>query len=350
MKVVLAGGGTGGHVFPALAVARELSALGASPHFMGATRGLEASAVPKAGYPLELLPLEPMKGGGLRRALRGGLIASSGVAAALRFLRRERPIVVLGVGGYAAGPACLAAALLRIPMAVLEPNAVPGFTNRVLAPFAARAYVAWPSAGRRFKSARALGVPVRAGFGVARYDPRPPHRLVVLGGSQGAQSLNQALPLALGALSRRGIALSVLHQTGKHSVEKVARMYEVEGVRAEVTAFVDDVPKAFAEASLIVARSGASTVAEILASGRPSVLVPFPFAADDHQSENARMVEQARAGVQVAEAELEARLLPTLAELLADSARRAAMVEAATHQARPRAAADIATDLLSLAR
>lgn len=348
MKVILAGGGTGGHVFPALAVARALDALGAQPHFVGAERGLEATAVPKAGYPLTLLPLEPMKGGGLKRAMRGGMIAATGVAAAVRLLRQERPAVVLGVGGYAAGPACLAAAVLRIPMAVLEPNAIPGFTNRVLTPFATRAYVAWAEAGRKFKSARVLGVPVRSGFHAAPYEPRPPHRIVVLGGSQGAQSLNQTLPQAFGALQRGGLELSVIHQTGKHSVDKVTRMYESERVTAQVTSFLEDVPKAFAEASLVVARAGASTVAEILASARPSVLVPFPFAADDHQSANARRVESSRAGLHVAEAELAERIETVLANLLGDSARLSAMAEAAREHARPDAAAAVARDLLSL--
>ena len=348
MKVILAGGGTGGHVFPALAVARALETLGAKPHFVGAARGLEATAVPKAGYPLTLLPLEPMKGGGVRRAMRGGVIAATGVAAATRLLRRERPSVVLGVGGYAAGPACLAAAVLGIPMAVLEPNAVPGFTNRMLMPFAARAYVAWGEAGRKFKTFRVLGVPVRAGFLVAPYEPSPPHRIVVLGGSQGAQSLNRGLPAAFGALQRQGHTLSVIHQTGKHSVEEVESAYRAQGVEARVTSFLEDVPGAFAAASLVVARGGASTVAEILASGRPSVLVPFPFAADDHQTANARLVEQSRAGLHVAEAELEARIVTVLGNLLGDPARLSAMATAAAAHGRPDAAATIARDLLDL--
>ncbi len=348
MKVLLAGGGTGGHVFPAIAVARALTTLGAKPLFVGAARGLEATAVPAAGYPLHVLPLEPMKGGGMRRAVRGGMIAATGVAAATRLLRRERPSVVLGVGGYAAGPACLAAALLRIPMAVLEPNAIPGFTNRMLMPFATRAYVAWASAGARFRSWRLLGVPVRAGFRAMPYVPEAVHRIVVLGGSQGARALNETLPDVFGELQRRGVPLSVLHQTGRHSVEAVAQHYAARGVSAEVTPFVDDVPAAFARASLVVGRSGASTVAEILASARPSVLVPFPAAADDHQTENARMVEAAHAGLHVAERDVSVRLVTVLANLFADPSRLIAMAAAAQVESRPDAAAHIARDLLEL--
>lgn len=348
MKVLLAGGGTGGHVFPAIAVARALVSLGGKPLLVGAARGLEATAVPAAGFPLHLLPLEPMKGGGMQRAVRGGMIAATGVAAATRLLRRERPAVVLGVGGYAAGPACLAAALLRIPLAVIEPNAVPGFTNRMLQPFAARAYVAWAVAGQRFRSAKVLGVPVRAGFHATPYVPEAVHRIVVLGGSQGAKALNANLPAAFGALQRRGVPLSILHQTGKHSVEEVTRSYAAEGVTAEVTPFVDDVPAAFARASLVVGRSGASTVAEILASARPSVLVPFAAAADDHQTANARMVEAARAGLHVAERDLKERLVTVLENLFADPARLIAMAAAAQVESRPDAALQIARDLLTL--
>ncbi len=350
MKVLLAGGGTGGHVYPAIAVARALTQIGSAPLFVGAARGLEATAVPAAGYPLHLLPLEPMKGGGMKRALRGGMIAATGVAAATRLLRRERPAVVLGVGGYAAGPACLAAALLRIPMAVLEPNAVPGFTNRMLQPFAARAYVAWAAAGQHFRSAKLLGVPVRAGFYATPYVPEVVHRIVVLGGSQGSQALNGTLPAAFGALQRRGVAISILHQTGRHSIDEVARAYAAEGVVAEVTPFVDDVPGAFARASLVVGRAGASTVAEILASARPSVLVPFPAAADDHQTANARMVEAARAGLHVAERDLKQRFVTVLENLFADPTRLVAMAAAAQVESRPDAALHVARDLLELPR
>lgn len=354
MKVVIAGGGTGGHVFPAIAIAHELVARGVAPHFIGAERGMEARAVPAAGFGLTLLPLEPMKGGGLRRALRGGMIAATGVAAAMRELRRLRPAVVLGVGGYAAGPTCLAARLLGIPMAVLEPNAAAGFTNRVLAPLAKRAYLAWPEVGARFRSVRVCGVPVRSRFVASPY--RAGRRIVVLGGSQGAKALNTTLPTVFGALRRRKYEISVLHQTGQSSVEETRARYHAEGLLdATVTPFVDDVPAAFAEASLIVARAGASTVAEILASARPSVLVPFPFAADDHQRANAREVERVGAGVCVEEADLGARLPALLEELLgpnedARSPRLRAMAEAAAAHARPRAAADIAEDLLKLAR
>ena len=347
MKILLAGGGTGGHVFPAIAVARALSELGANPLFVGAERGLEAKAVPDAGYKLHLLPLEPMKGGGVRRAMRGGMIAATGVAAATRLLRRERPAVVLGVGGYAAGPTCLAAAVLGIPLAVLEPNAVPGFTNRLLAPFATRAYVTWPGAGRRFRSVRVLGVPVRPGFMVTPYVAR--RRIVVFGGSQGARILNETLPGAFAELRAQGLEFSLLHQTGRSAAPAAAERYAALGIPVQVTPFVDDVPAELARASLVLGRAGASTVAELLAAGRPSVLVPFAAAADDHQTANARLVEAAGAGVHVAEREL-GRLAVVLRELFSEPARLSGMANAAASIARPNAAHAIAVDLLSLAR
>jgi UDP-N-acetylglucosamine--N-acetylmuramyl-(pentapeptide) pyrophosphoryl-undecaprenol N-acetylglucosamine transferase len=354
--ILIAGGGTGGHVFPALAVAEALVRMAdVRVIFVGTERGLEASVIPARGYVLETLAVEPMKGGGLARALRGGAIAAAATVRSASLLSRHRPRVVLSVGGYAAGPLSLAAAAARVPVALLEPNAIMGLANRVLAPLCRRAYVAWPEAARyaRRGAMRAYGVPLRDGFVPAPYVARGTSRVLVLGGSQGASALNERLPDAIGRLVRSmpGRDLEVMHQTGADRQAEVRAAYEREGVeRAVVVPFVDDMPDAMRWADVIVGRSGASTVAEIGAIGRASVLVPFPFAADDHQAKNAAALVASGGALSIRqEAADGVRLARELALLLGDAPRRTAMAEAAARAGRPRAAVDIASDLLGIA-
>lgn len=349
-RVVIAGGGTGGHVFPGLAVADALRALAdVEVVFVGSPRGLESRIVPAHGYTLEVLDVGPMKGGGAARAVRGGATAARATFAARRLLARVEPDVVLGVGGYAAGPVCLAAALRGIPVAVLEPNAAPGLTNRILGPFSRRAYVAWAEAEGSFRAGRtrALGVPIRAGFAAADYVCHAPPRVLVLGGSQGAQALNERVP---GALAMCKMHASVLHQTGdaqRAAVEDAYRGRGVEGVR--VVSFIDDVARELAAADLVVSRAGAVTVAEICAVGRPAVLIPFPFAADDHQARNARAVAVAQGAVCILQDDATAgRLAREIGGLLDDPQRRARMAAAARGLGRPAAARAVAEDLLDL--
>ena len=353
--ILVAGGGTGGHVFAGLAVGRALADLAdVEVVFAGSPRGLESKVIPEAGFHLELLDVAPMKGGGLGRALSGGLTALKATAASRALVSRFAPRAVLSVGGYAAGPVSLAAALAGVPLAVLEPNAVLGFANKLLAPFAARAYVAWDEVSASFRKGRSrrLGVPLRPGFEPREYVQHAPKRVLVLGGSQGASALNERLPEALGGVAQRFAGIEVVHQVGRGKADVVSAAYARAGVTgARVLEFVDDVPGALEGADLVIARAGALTVAEIAAVGRAAILVPFPHAADDHQAKNALALEAAGGCVCVRqEAATVVRLEREIGDLLADDARRRAMADAARCAGRPGAARDIAKDLLELAR
>lgn len=349
--ILIAGGGTGGHVFPGIAVAKALEKLAdVRIAFAGASRGLEARVVPPLGYELELLDVEPMTGGGLQRAVRGALVAAKATRQARSFVRRIAPAAVLSVGGYAAGPAALACVAQRIPLAVLEPNSVLGLTNRLLAPFCKRAYLAWSEMGRHFREDRArfYGVPLRPGFEPQAYTVGPsPKRLLILGGSQGARALNEVIPRAVASMPN----LAIVHQAGKDRDDAVrARYAELGATNVEVVPFLEDVAARMAAADLIVARAGAVTVAEISALGRAALFVPFPDAADDHQAKNALSLA-ALGGAVCVRQELaeEARLTTEIGDLLADDPRRIAIANAARNHGKPFAVDDIARDLLALA-
>jgi UDP-N-acetylglucosamine--N-acetylmuramyl-(pentapeptide) pyrophosphoryl-undecaprenol N-acetylglucosamine transferase len=267
-------------------------------------------------------------------------------------VRALRPRAVLGVGGYAAGPVTLAAALLGVPVALMEPNRVVGLANRLLAPFARRAYVAWEETGAGFRAGtkRVYGVPLRAGFAPKPYVARGTARVLVLGGSQGAAALNERMPQAVARLT--GLTgLEVLHQAGRDREGDVRAAYQRAGVaRVSVVPFIDDVPQALADADLVVARAGASSIAELTAVGRASVLVPFPHAADDHQARNAEALARAGGAVCVRqEAADAARLAREIEALLGDDGARTAMADACRACGRPEAARDVAVDLLALA-
>jgi UDP-N-acetylglucosamine--N-acetylmuramyl-(pentapeptide) pyrophosphoryl-undecaprenol N-acetylglucosamine transferase len=353
-RIVIAGGGSGGHVFPGLAIAEAL-ALGAEVEvvFAGTARGLEASVVPARGYRLELLEVVPIKGGGPVRAVRGVLVAARAVVRSVALVRRLAPRAVVSVGGYAAGPITLAAGLLGVPVAIVEPNGVAGLANRILGPIAKRAYVAWGPAATTFapRKTRCLGVPIRRGFRPVAYAPKDPPRILVLGGSQGAAPLNERVPEALGIVVRGRPDVQVLHQTGKGRDLAVREAYGRAGVaKARVVPFLDDVASEMAEADVIVARSGAGTVAEIAAVGRPALLVPFPFAADDHQAQNAQAIARAGGAICVRQESADAlRIAGELASLLGDTDRRVRMSEASRAFGKPDAATDIARDLCELA-
>jgi UDP-N-acetylglucosamine--N-acetylmuramyl-(pentapeptide) pyrophosphoryl-undecaprenol N-acetylglucosamine transferase len=350
--VLVAGGGTGGHVFPALAVAEALRSLArVEVVFCGSPRGVEARVVPAAGWTLELLDVAPMQGGGALRAVRGALVASMATARSFAVVRRWRPRAVLGVGGYASGPVSLAAALVGVPVALLETNSVVGLANRILAPVVRRAYVAYESAATRFprRVRRVFGVPLRPGFSGQPYVPRDVPRVLVMGGSQGAEALNERVPRALGDL-RGHRAFAVVHQCGRGREQAVRAAYDRAGVDAVVVPFIDDPARAMADADLIVSRSGAATLAEISALGRASLLIPFPHATGDHQLHNAQEVAAMGAAVCVAQdlATVE-RLAREIERLLSDVPLRRAMAEAAARRGRPGAARAIASDLLALA-
>ncbi len=351
--VLIAGGGTGGHVFPAVAVAESMHALAdVDVVFCGTARGVEARVVPARGWRLELLDVEPMKGGGPARAVRGALVAARATLRALGLVRALRPKAVLSVGGYASGPVSLAAALLGVPVAVMEPNSVLGLANRLLAPFAKRVYIAWDEAGARFRPRvrRDFGVPLRAGFGPKPYAPSGALRVLVLGGSQGAAALNERMPEVFARLGDLP-GLEVVHQAGRERDAAVRAAYEREKVeRVSVVPFIDDVAKALAEADLVVARAGASSIAELTVVGRAAVLVPFPHAADDHQARNAQALERAGGAVCIRQEVADVTCLATeMGRLLRDDRARTLMADASRACGKPRAAHDVAADLLVLA-
>lgn len=355
MKTILiAGGGTGGHVFPGLAVAHALRELAdVDVVFAGSPRGLETRVIPQHGYTLELLDVEPMKGGGPARAVRGAIVAAKAMRHATGLIGRIRPSAVLSVGGYAAGPAALACVRARIPLAILEPNSILGLANRLLAPFAARAYVAWAETARHFKSdkARLYGVPLRPGFEPRAYAAKGTKRLLVLGGSQGATALNERVPSAVARAVANVGELYVVHQTGKDREADVKQAYARAGVEtATVVPFLDDVAEQMAAADVVIARAGAVTLAEIVAIGRASILVPFPHAADDHQAKNAMSLADLGGAICIRqEAADDVRLGTELTLLFQEHERRTRMAQIAREHGHPHAAHEIAKDLLALA-
>jgi UDP-N-acetylglucosamine--N-acetylmuramyl-(pentapeptide) pyrophosphoryl-undecaprenol N-acetylglucosamine transferase len=347
--ILIAAGGTGGHLFPGIAVADELRRRdpGVSVVFVGTPRGLESRLVPRAGYGLELLPILPLNGVGLVRGLQGLLALPWAMVRAATLLARKRPAAVLGIGGYAGGPVTLAAALMGAPTVILEPNARPGFTNRVLRPFVRHAACAYEETRLAFgRKGVVTGNPVRGGFAAL---PRKLHArpltLLAFGGSQGSRILNRALVAALPHLPGAD-ALRIVHQTGEAMRGEVADAYAAAGRGADVLAFLDDMEARFAAADLVLCRSGATTCAELTAAGKASVLVPFALAADDHQRVNAAAMEAAGAARMVEEKDLSGeRLAAEIAGLVGSPERLAAMEDAARRLGRPDAAARVA-DLL----
>ncbi|XXT22171.1 undecaprenyldiphospho-muramoylpentapeptide beta-N-acetylglucosaminyltransferase [Sorangium sp. So ce429] len=361
VTVLIAGGGTGGHVFPMIAVgdAVRAAAPDARVVYVGTARGIEVRVMGERGDSLELLNVLPLRGGGLSGFVRGAARAGRVLPEARRLVERLDARVVLSLGGYAGGPVSLAARSLGVPVAILEPNSVLGLSNRLLSPLVDRAYVAFPEATRALRpsSVRLFGVPLRRAFARAPYAPREGKlSLLVLGGSQGALALNDIVPRAIAQIAQgreRGVDLDVVHQTGRDREAAVRSLYAELGLaeRARVVPFIDDVAEALAAADVVIARAGASTLAELCAVGRPSILIPYPFAADDHQLKNAQSVERASAAVAIAQADAtEARLAGEIARLAAAPALRARMADAAASLATPDAAARVAADLLELAR
>ena len=357
---LIAGGGTGGHIFPALALADELKRRrpGAPIVFVGTRAGLEADLVPMAGWPLEFVRARGIVGKGLTARLRGLAALPLAFADSLRLLSRHGPTAVVGVGGYAAGPVVATAWARRVPTVIHEANAVPGLTNRLLSRVATRVAVGTPGAAAAFPGAVVTGNPVReAFFGIPSLVSRPRERrlhLLVVGGSQGAQILNRVLPEALAAVAARGIACDVLHQAGKGRAATVADDYGSVGFgadRASVREFLPEIAAAYADADLVLSRSGAMTTAEIAAAGRPALLVPFAGATHGHQEANARALAAAGGAVVVTEAEASPeRLADEVAALLSEPMRLLAMGEASRRAAVPGAAERLADVVLGAVR
>lgn len=357
VTVLIAGGGTGGHVFPMLAVGEAVQAHKESARvvYVGTPRGIEGRVMKEAGAELFLLEIAPLRGGGALGFARGVARAAGSIPSAHALVRRLRPDVALSVGGYAGGPVALAAFLRGVPVTLLEPNSSLGLSNRLLAPFAERAYVSFPEAERflRPSTVRRLGVPLRRAFAPApRRAAGGEAHVLVLGGSQGAKGINEAVPRAISLAVAGGADVRVTHQAGRERDAGVREAYQALGLgeRASVVPFIDDVASALASADVVVSRAGASSVAEICAMGRPSILIPYPFAADDHQLKNARSLERAGAAVAIRQEEATSERIGVELETLAkDQARRARMAAAAERWGRPDAARAVAADLMELA-
>ncbi|HVU04902.1 MAG TPA: undecaprenyldiphospho-muramoylpentapeptide beta-N-acetylglucosaminyltransferase [Polyangiaceae bacterium] len=350
--VLFAGGGTGGHVFPMIAVADAVRGLRPDVDivFVGTERGLETKLVPERGYRLELVHVEPMRGGGPAQFFRGTTHAALAVFKARGLVKRLAPQAVFSIGGYAAGPIAIAAWTLGIPVALMEPNSAVGLANQLVTPFVRRAYTAFPESDAHFPSNRVLrtGAPIREGFQPVEYRPGRPLRILVLGGSQGAKALNDAVPRAL-AVAETDV--TVVHQCGAGKDAAVRALYDELGAadRARVVPFIEDMPEALAAADLIIGRAGAGAVAEICAVGRPSLLVPYPFAGD-HQKDNALSLERAGAAVCILSKDATPeRLAAEIERLAADPRALPRMADAARSLGRPDAARVIALDFLEMA-
>ncbi len=347
LRVLIAGGGTGGHVIPALAIGRELrDGHGADVRFVGTARGMETRLVPEAGFPLELIRVGQLKNVSLLTRARTMMDLPRGVALCVSLLQRFRPEVVIGVGGYASGPAMLAAVLLRIPTLAFEPNAAPGLANRLVGRFVSAAAVNFAETAGQFRNAHVTGIPVRPEFfSIAPKAEGSAPRLLILGGSQGAQALNAVVPRAASALLEAVPGLTIVHQAGERHVAATRTAYAELGVdmgRVEVLGFLPAV-EAIAAADLVVCRSGASTVAELCAAGRVAVFVPFPQAADDHQTRNAEAMVQAGAAELLPQTELTPeRLIQIATRLLRAPERLAMMAARAREVAHPQALHTIA--------
>lgn len=356
IRMVIAGGGTGGHLFPGIAVARELLARtpGSVVTFAGTARGIESRVVPREGFELDTIRSGGLKGKSVADRLRGAALIPLGMLDAWELLTRRQPDLVVGVGGYSSGPVVLIAALRGIPTMLLEQNAVPGLTNRLLARVVRAAAVTYEST-RAYFGAKAFvsGNPVRAEFASAAAgggDKTAGLNLLVFGGSQGAHAINVAMVEAAPALAAMGVPVRVVHQTGERDVEMVRSGYASAGVAAEVAPFLYDMGVRLADADLVVCRAGATTLAELTAAGKPSVLIPLPTATDDHQRRNAEaLAEACAAHVLLQQDASGARVADVVGRLLRDSSERARMGGAAKALAKPEAARVIVDRALALA-
>ncbi len=346
---VLTGGGTGGHVFPALAVARVLRDRGHRLLFVGTREGMEAKLVPDAGFDIEFVRSSGLNRVGIRQQTKSLFSLPFGVAAAGRLLQKFKPQAIFSMGGYVAGPVILAAMAARYPLVVMEPNATPGFANRKVAPYVYRALLGFEASKCWFPESKCevTGLPVRPEFFSLRPKSQGPFTLLITGGSRGARKLNQAMRAAWPFF--RSSPIHVVHQTGGNEYEAIARDFPATGVKGEVMPFLSDMASAFARADLVLGRAGAGGVNEIAAAGMASILVPLPFAADDHQRKNAEALVQANAARMIADADLTGeRLFQEVQALSEDPAALSEMRHNVRRFAHP-GAAERAADVLEQA-
>jgi UDP-N-acetylglucosamine--N-acetylmuramyl-(pentapeptide) pyrophosphoryl-undecaprenol N-acetylglucosamine transferase len=347
--ILIMAGGTGGHVFPALALARLLRAASHDVVWLGTQRGLEARVVPADGFPIEWLSMSGLRGKGAATLLLAPFKLAQSVWQALSILRRRDPRLVVGFGGFVTGPGGIAAWLTRRPLVIHEQNAIAGYSNRMLARFARRVLAAFPNAFPAGVDAQVVGNPVRAQIAL---EPPPAERfarregairVLVVGGSLGAARLNAVVPFAVAQLRAAGIELRVRHQAGERGIDAAKKSYADAGVAGDVTAFIDDMAGAYADADLVICRAGALTISELAAVGVGAVLVPFPAAVDDHQTHNAQFLVHEGAAVLIADRDVTPeKLAATLQDLCAGRGKLLAMAERARLLAKPRAAEELA--------
>lgn len=361
-KLLFAGGGTGGHLYSGIAVAREAERLcpGVEIVFVGTEKGIEAKVLPREGYRLITIRVTGIKGRGALRSLAGIFRVPAALLSSLSLLRRENPGAVVGIGGYASGPTVIAAALSGYPTAIVEQNVIPGFTNKVLARFVRRIYAPMKEAVARFPSAKKVvvtGNPIRRrvvdearAAATERPDSGRPLNLLVFGGSLGAKRINEAMVEALPLLKEIRGGVSVVHQTGDAGFEATQAAYARAGFDADVRPFLHDMGAQYAKADLVLCRAGASTISEVLAIGKPAILVPYPHAIYDHQTLNARALEARGAARWIADGELTGeRLAASVAALANDPDARGKLATAASALGKPEAATEIAAEVLAMA-
>jgi UDP-N-acetylglucosamine--N-acetylmuramyl-(pentapeptide) pyrophosphoryl-undecaprenol N-acetylglucosamine transferase len=346
VKLLIAGGGTGGHVFPALAIAQEWLSRGNEREvvLVGTQRGIEMKLVPQAGLPLETLRVGGLKGKGGATLLKNLAMLVPAMLDAQRVLRKHKPIAAFGVGGYAAGPMLLAAWLGRVPNVIFEPNAEPGFTNRVLGRISKRIATGYEVSAQAWgNKAIVTGCPVRPEFfAIASRRPERPFRLLITGGSQGALPINRAFVDAMDRLAARKNELAIVHQTGERDYNAVRTAYARREIHAEVVPFLKNMAERFAWADVIICRAGAITAAEVAAAGRAAIFIPFGRATDSHQLRNAQEMSRAGAGRLISEKELTAEKLTAEIFTLLDQPQEIKKLStAARGLARPHAARDI---------
>jgi UDP-N-acetylglucosamine--N-acetylmuramyl-(pentapeptide) pyrophosphoryl-undecaprenol N-acetylglucosamine transferase len=334
MRIVIAGGGTGGHLFPGIAIAEEFLKRDAATKiiFIGTKKGIESKLLDKFGYELKIIDIEGVKGRGIKALAKGTFQIPKSLWQSKRILKQFDPDIVLGVGGYASGPAVLAAHFMRVPTAIAEQNAVPGVTNKILGNFADRIFVTYGPTQKFFSQKKVVlsGNPVRASFtagGVKPKEKKDYRQLLIFGGSQGAEAINKSVVDMLPQLQSVKDKIKILHQTGLKQMEEVKKAYEQFGIQAIVKDFIIDMAGAYAESDLIICRAGATSLAEITAAGKASVLIPYPWAANDHQLKNAQALKAEGAAEVIIEKELSGPKLFSVVENLLQDEGKLRMME-----------------------
>ncbi len=341
MTVLMAGGGTGGHVMPAIAVAEDLRRRGHEAFFVGTERGMESRIVPRAGFELERIEIAGFNQLPLGRKARALWLLPRSVAASRSIIARRRPDAVFSMGGYVAAPPMIAARLKKIPIVLMEPNAIPGLVSRWMAGSVKRALLSHEDARRFFPADRTeiTGLPVRREFfDIAPVAPQKPLRVLLTGGSQGSKRINDAAHESWPRFAAQGWPVRFMHQAGRATGAEFLAAFAAANVPGEAVEFIDDMPAAFAAADLIICRSGAGAIAELAAAGKPSILIPYPFAADNHQLLNARAMERAGAATIIEDRELTGeKLFGEIRKLIAEPGRLEAMGASAKALAKPAA-------------